>query len=68
MAWQEFLGRGIAYDRAKRIDHADSFADELAGLLDSHPPKGHVELAGDFGEVVHMQRGESWTYGRVVAD
>jgi hypothetical protein len=68
VAWQEFLGRGIAYDRDKRIDHAESFADELAGLLESHPPTGSMELGGDFGDIVHMQRGESWTFARVVGD
>ena len=68
VAWQEFLGRGIAYDRSKRIDHAEAFADELAGLLESHPPTGHLQLAGEFGDIVHMQRGESWTFARVVGD
>jgi hypothetical protein len=68
VAWQEFLGRGIAYDRTKRIDNAAAFADELAGLLDSHPPKGHLQLAGDFGDIVHMQQSDSWTFARVVSD
>jgi hypothetical protein len=51
LAWQDLLGRAVAYDRDRRPDSAVAFADELASLLERHPPDGSIPCPGRFGSV-----------------
>jgi hypothetical protein len=51
LAWQDLLGRSVAYDRERRPDSAVAFADELATVLDRHPPTDTLACPGRFGSV-----------------
>ncbi|MCA9666310.1 MAG: hypothetical protein KC503_12005 [Myxococcales bacterium] len=74
LAWQELLGRCIAYDRTRRPEHAGAFADALEALVAEHPPEGTLSCAGHFGfpVAVHPQSpglpGGAMTFARLVSD
>ncbi len=68
VAWQAFLGRAIAYDRARRPEDAGAMADELLHLVDRFPPRDHLDCPGQFGTPVPMDTDDGWTFARLVSD
>ena len=68
LAWQDFLGRSIAYDRPRRPEHAAAFADLLDELVESHPVSGMLDCPGEFGNPLLIQQSGSWSFARLVAD
>ncbi len=68
VAWQEFLGRCVAYDRGARPLEAQAFADGLRGLLEAHPPSGALSVGGGFGELVPLERDGTITAARLCSD
>ncbi|MEZ4360096.1 MAG: protein kinase [Kofleriaceae bacterium] len=67
-AWQDLLGRAVAFDPAKRPADARSFARELAALLEAHPPEGALRCPGRFGTPVAMEAADAWTFARRADD
>ncbi len=68
VAWQEFLGSCLAYDRGARPMGASAFADGLRSLLERHPPAGALSIAGGFGELVPLERDGTITAARLCSD
>jgi hypothetical protein len=68
VAWQDLLGRCLAYDRQRRPANAEAFAAALRTLLERHPPDGELPLPGSFGEIVEIEGTEGRGLARLCAD
>jgi serine/threonine protein kinase len=68
IAWQEFLGRCLAYDRTRRPESGRAFADGLRELLEAYPPTGGISFAGSFGQIVEVEQGGARGSARLCAD
>nr|HEX4314225.1 hypothetical protein [Kofleriaceae bacterium] len=67
-AWQELLGRSVAYDRARRPADARRFADELAEALERFPIDAALTLEPRFGDVTAVDAAGGIEFAHVVTD
>lgn len=67
-AWQDFLGRCLAHDAARRPKNARELSDELKSLLETHRLDGTLTCPGAFGTPVPFEIGTTSTFARHVVD
>lgn len=66
--WQELLGRCLAYDPERRPRDGAELARQLSGLAHRFPVEGEIELDGEFGAIVALQRPNTWAFARTIGD
>ena len=68
LAWQDLLGRSVAYAPDRRPDSAVAFAAELADVLERHPPTDSMPCPARFGGVAALEGPGGSTFARVIVD
>ena len=69
LAWQELLGRSIAWDHKGRPERGAALANQLRELAEKFPLEGDLELDGSFGRLVQAQTDDGrWQFARLVKD